>query len=277
MAEVVDVPGDLADQAAGGQLLQGGHRLLVAAAAGRPGGVDVEGTAEHGRGGQHLPGRLAHPADPGRQQVAGPAGRQRRQLAVVADHGQVLQHQERQALGALVQQPGRPARAGATAVTSSATAAASRRPSPSRSAWPARRVSAASRRRRASAGTCSGASRPPPARAGRRAGGPGRRARPGTPRRPSAGRRGPAAPAPMHPGTTLAVPRPPPAVGGGQQDLADPLEELAPGRRPVQRARLGQAVEPRPARAAAAGPRPASAAGPRPGWRRRPGRPAGPR
>src|SRR5215207_5475567 len=69
VAEVVDVPADLVDQAAGGQLLQGGHRLLVAAAAGRPGGVDVEGAAEHGRGRQDLAGGLADPADPGGQQV----------------------------------------------------------------------------------------------------------------------------------------------------------------------------------------------------------------
>jgi hypothetical protein len=108
VAEVVDVAADLVDQAAGGQLLEGGHRLLVAAAAGRPGGVDVEGAAEHGRGGQHLPGRVADPADPGRQQVAGPAGSRAGSSPSLAHRGQVLQHQEGQPLGALVQQPGRP-------------------------------------------------------------------------------------------------------------------------------------------------------------------------
>ena len=172
-----------------------------------------------------------------------------------AQGGQVLDHQERQALGLGEEPPARRPGPGPRAA---------RRPPP-RSSPPRRRQAheggtspgraprehlgpvwarpASGRRSRASLRQPPGSST---SRGAPRAGGPGSRARPGRPRRPTAGRR-------------RAGPRQ--RLGAAAaQDAADPLAErprrpgrLGAGRRPLR-------ARPRPARAAAARPRPARAA-----------------
>jgi hypothetical protein len=110
VAEVVGDRGplalvDLLDQPAREQLLQCGDRLLLAAPARLADQLEVEGAADDRRGGEQLPAGLADRAEPPAQQLADPAGQGRsgHPSALPGHGGQVLDQEERQALGLPVQ------------------------------------------------------------------------------------------------------------------------------------------------------------------------------
>ena len=100
MGEVV-VEAPLAHEAAPDELLQRADRLLVAAAGRRADGVDLERAADHRGGGEHLAAGLADRVEAGEQQLARARGQ--RPVRVGAQRVEVLDEQERQALGLLVE------------------------------------------------------------------------------------------------------------------------------------------------------------------------------
>ena len=79
----------LDEEPAARQLLERGHGLLVVAAAHLADEVRVERAAEHGGGGEHLPGDLARCGDPGLDQPAH-AGRQRLVAVCIRPRVEVL-------------------------------------------------------------------------------------------------------------------------------------------------------------------------------------------
>ena len=103
MPEVV-VEAALADQPAADELLERADGLLLAAAAGGAHGPDVERAPDHGRRGEHLARGLADRVEAPEQQLARARGQRPRRVGV--ERVEVLDEQERQPFGLLVQAPG---------------------------------------------------------------------------------------------------------------------------------------------------------------------------
>ena len=101
--EVV-VEAALADQPAADELLERADGLLLAAAAGGAHGPDVERAPDHGRRGEHLARGLADRVEAPEQQLARARGKRPRRVGV--ERVEVLDEQERQPFGLLVQAPG---------------------------------------------------------------------------------------------------------------------------------------------------------------------------
>src|SRR5262249_30683389 len=98
----------LAYQTLAHQRLQPRYGFVVAAAAGRPQRVEVEPAADDGGRSQKLPASLVHTGQARVQQVAYTAWQRPIELilracAGLAQRGQVLHHEERQALALVIQ------------------------------------------------------------------------------------------------------------------------------------------------------------------------------
>ncbi len=102
MREVVVEP-PLADQPALHELLERGDRLLVAAAGGGADGVDLERATDDRGGGEHLAAGLADRVEAGEEQLARALGQ--RPVGIRAERVEVLDEQEREPLGLLVEAP----------------------------------------------------------------------------------------------------------------------------------------------------------------------------